>query len=187
VARTLCRPISATADWWLWRDKLLQEQLARPSTACTTFYLGFPVVVRSCYDHLAGYEHGHPSRAGARWMIDAVRNILDQPRGAPTATGYRFGAENANEPYIDLVDFWHLARRASGPLRDQNRIPTSADDQFLGLAKWIMNGDAVHVPLTSYLYHHLGTMRTGGNGRRSAMKSATPSTGSPPPNTLGAA
>jgi len=163
VARTLCPADSATADWWLWRDKLLQEQLDPPFDGLY-FDLGFPVVVRSCYDHLAGYEHGHPSGAGV-WMIDAVRNILDQPRGAPTATGYRFGAENANEPYIDLVDFWHLGSAGVGPLRDQNPDTTSADDQFLGLAKWIMNGDAVHVPLTSYLYHHLGTMRTGGKAQ----------------------
>lgn len=163
VARTLCPADPATADFWLWRDRLLMEQFDPPFDGLY-FDLGFPVVVRSCYDHLAGYEHGHPSGAGP-WMIDSIRQILDQPRGAPNSRGFRFGAENTNEPYIDLVDYWHLGASGVGPLRDQNSEFASPDDRFFGINKWIMTGDAVHVPLTAYLYHHLGNVRTGGKAQ----------------------
>jgi hypothetical protein len=67
------------ADFWLWRDRLLTAETDPPLDGLY-FDLGFSVVVWSCYDHLADADHGHPSGAG-RWMIQSVRDILNQSRG----------------------------------------------------------------------------------------------------------
>lgn len=147
-----------TQSFWLWRDRLLVDESPVPLTALY-YDLGFSVILRGCYDHLAGIEHGHPSGAG-RWMIQAVRDTLDQPRGMPNPRGFRYGAENAPEPYVDLIDFYHLGASGMGPLR--NKIAGSDPPVYVSLQRWIIEGTGREVPLFAYLHHHHGALRTGG-------------------------
>jgi len=146
------------ADFWLWRDRLLTAETDPPLDGLY-FDLGFSVVVWSCYDHLADADHGHPSGAG-RWMIQSVRDILNQSRGTLNPRGFRYGAENLPEPYEDLVDFWHLGAAAAGPFYD--RVKNTDPAVFNGPGQWIMAGEAAYVPLMSFLHHHHGALRTGG-------------------------
>jgi len=157
---TLCPAEPEVAAFWQWRDELLINHLDPPLDGLY-FDLGFGVVTLDCFDHLAGAEHGHPSGSGA-WLIESIRNALDVERGTPNPRGYRYGAENAAEPYVDLVDFHHLGASGTGPLRECRRIEQDEPIDFYGYDRWIVEGGAEHVPLFSFVHHHSGNVRTGG-------------------------
>lgn len=157
---TLCPADPVTIDFWRWRDRLLTYLPEQPFDGLY-FDLGFPVVLHGCYDHLTGGDHGHPSGAGG-YLVAGVREALDFPRGTANPRGYRYGAENVPEPYIDLVDFWHLGASGDGPLRDKEGVDNQGQPLFANINKWIMEGSAVQVPLMTYLHHHNGAVRTGG-------------------------
>ncbi len=152
-------PASATvADFWRWRDSLVVNALGRPLDALY-FDFGFAVANYGDYAGLCGRADGHPAGAG-QWYAQGARNALDAPCGTPNPRGFRYGAENATEPYADLVDFWHLGASGDGPLRD--KVANSQPPAFTGADGWIVAGLAVQVPLMAYLRHHLGAVRTGG-------------------------
>jgi hypothetical protein len=145
-------------SFWRWRDALVTAETDPPLDALY-FDLGFAVSVYGSYPALAQAAPTHPSGAG-RWLIAAMREALDYPRGAPNPRGFRYGAENATEPFADLVDFYHLGAGGDGPLR--GKLAGSDPPAFTGPDKWIMDGSAFEIPLMAHLQHHLGNLRTGG-------------------------
>jgi len=145
------------ADFWKWRDRLVVAQ-SNPPIDALYFDLGFAVTFYGSYDSLAGIKVAHPDGAGT-WQQQAVRDILDDARGMANPRGFRYGAENVTEPYVDLVDFWHLGESGLGPMA--NKIAGSNPSRFSTPAAWIMNGTAIPTPLLPYLQHHLGALRTG--------------------------
>jgi hypothetical protein len=156
----LCLADPITAQFYHWRDRLL---IGLPDLAFDGLYfdVGFSVANRGCYPHFNGANHHHPSGGGA-YLVRGARKALAFDIGAPIPRGFRFGAENVDEPYIDLVDFWHLGSPGAGPYRDRLGAAVGAPTLFAGADRWIMNGAAVEAPLMAYLDHHNGAVRTGG-------------------------
>lgn len=145
-------------NFWRWRDALIVSQFDPPLDGLY-FDLGFSVILWDSFDSFANLDNGHPSGSG-RWLIQSVRDNLSLPRGTPNPRGFRYGAENVSEPYVDLVDFWHLGGAGVGPIR--SKVKDSDPPVFNVPDKWFMEGNATDVPLMQYLHHHNGTLRTGG-------------------------
>ena len=160
LAFTLCLADPATVDFFRWRDTLLVG-LTQPALDGLYFDLGFAVANHSCYDHLVGFEHQHPSGSGG-YLIEGGRAALDFPIGTANPRGFRYGGENIGEPYVDLVDYWHLGDAGAGPFRGRVMDDVGQPTRFSDLNRWIMEGTGIEVPLMAYLDHHNGAIRTGG-------------------------
>jgi hypothetical protein len=145
-------------DFWRWRDRLLVAESPVPLTGLY-YDLGFTVILRGDYRFTGTAYTGHTAGAGG-FMNQAVRDILRYPRGTPNPRGFRAGAENTTEPFVDLIDFYHLGGSGLGPLRNKNE--GSNPPVFSGSSRWVMQGLGRDVPLVAYLQHHNGATRTGG-------------------------
>ena len=103
-----------------------------------------------------------PYKGAGRWMIEATREMYAASLGSGVSRGTSTGIENVTEPFIDQIDFYHLGAEGLGPIR--SKTPDSPPDAplFNGLHQWVMDGNAVNIPLVSFVYHSYGALRTGG-------------------------
>ncbi len=154
-------PANATVrEFHRWRNELLNKSVQDGVTIRldgTYHDISTTLIALENY----GENSDVPYKGAGRWMVQAIRDMYDNSLSLE-ANRTSMGIENASEPFIDQIDFYHLGAEGLGPIRP--RAPESAPDQatFNGLHQWVMDGNAVNIPLVSFVYHAYGALRTGG-------------------------
>jgi len=148
-------------DFYRWRHRLLVD------TEQEGVHLQMDGLYHDISSTVLGLEHygfdpNVPYRGAGRHRVTASRtNYLDLI-GEESERKTSFGIENCTELFVDQIDFYHLGAQGLGPFRAPMRDSDPDNPIFLGVHDWIMSGDAVEIPLFSFVYHAYGAMRTGG-------------------------
>ncbi len=108
-----------------------------------------------------GDNNDQPYRGAGRWMVEAAREMYAPGVGRRAPRENSTGMENVSEPFVDEVDFYHLGAEGLGPIRPRT-AGTPDQPEFDGVHRWVMNGEAINIPLFSFVYHPYGALRTGG-------------------------
>jgi len=121
------------------------------------------------------------------WFNQRKRAMIEAMKGKePDSIRPILGTEQMSEPYLDLIDFYHLGEPANGPLKEKDPLSNSYSEQwsqeFPGLLKCFMtpypNGVPAgqgyvcqDIPLLQYVYHPYMAVRMGGKLGLAADKS----------------
>ena len=160
-ARTL-NPVNQTVqDFYKWRNELIVDtwQDGTHIQLDGTYHdISASIVALGSFDP----SHDSPMIGHGRWITESMRKIHDDLIGQGPARNFSMGAENSVEPYWDQYDYYHLGDTGIGPIRNRDPSSTNSNPNFNGYHRWFMEGDAVDIPLTAYVYHPYGSMRLGG-------------------------
>jgi len=159
--RTLNPVNQVVQDFYKWRNELLVDtwQDGTHIQMDGTYHdISASIITKGSFDP----SHDSPMIGHGRWIIESVRKIHDDLIGAGPARNFSIGVENSVEPYWDQYDYYHLGDSGLGPIRNRDTESAPGNPNFEGYNRWFMEGDATHIPLTSYVYHPYGGMRLGG-------------------------
>jgi hypothetical protein len=148
-------------DFYLWRNRLIVDsfQDSEHLVMDGTYHdISTTLITSACYSEL----HDHEKIGAGRWMTQAVRDMQAELIGSQGRRAYSIGIENATEVVLDQIDYYHLGDVGVGPIRARTLSSTYDQPKFSGINKWMMQGDAVDIPLFAFAYHPYGAMRTGG-------------------------
>lgn len=158
---TFCPANQTSHDFYIWRNNLLKDstQGADHLVMDGTYHdISVTILGQYCYAD----NHDHSYQGSGRWLTQSVRDIHDELIGDNAQRAFSIGIENSTEVFWDQLDFYHLGDVGLGPIKNPSDTSDPDNPVFKGINKWVMGGQAFEIPLTSFVYHPYGSMRTGG-------------------------
>ena len=158
---TLCPADQTVKDFYVWRNRLILEtsQGGHDLIMDGTYHdVPATIIGYACFEE----NHDHEETGFGRWVYQGMRDIHSELIGTGPVRNFSIGMENVTEQFWDQNDFYHLGDAGIGPFRTKDSQSPPDAPEFGGANAWIMESKAWDIPLTSFIYHPYGSMRTGG-------------------------